>query len=103
MKPELEKEIDRKALELVQETRIEVDSAWYRKLVLTIKQYAQDTERLDWMLSHGAEIDVREMKAGVPTGWYVRWFSESKWHVAHGKTQRECIDAAIAGRWEASW
>jgi hypothetical protein len=61
-----------------------------------------DTQRLNWLLGHsGAEIDIHRMRLGVPTSWYVKWFSESKWYIAKGETQRECIDNAIAGKVES--
>jgi len=101
MKPELEQQIDRKALDMIVETRFPTDGPFFRKMVAAMKGYAEDTERLDWLLGHpGAELDVDKMRKGVVTRWHVKWFRESKWYIAYGKTQRECIDAAIAGRVE---
>lgn len=99
MKPELEKEIDTKALELLQQTRMETDGKFHREIVSTIKWYAQDTERLEWLLNHpGAGIDVNRMRLGVPVRWHVKWYHQSKNYIAFGKTMRECIDNALAGK-----
>jgi hypothetical protein len=100
MKPELEKEIDRKALALIQQTRMETDGKFYREMVSTIKQYAEYTERLNWTLAHiGANFDFK-IKEGKPEEHYITWFSNSAWWTVRGKDFRECIDNAIAGRAE---
>lgn len=60
-----------------------------------------DTARLDWLLEHpGADLDINAMRTGVVTRWHMKWYSESKWVIAYGKTQRECIDNALAGKVE---
>jgi hypothetical protein len=100
MKPELEQEIDAKALGLIQQTRMETDGKFFRDMVGTIKQYAQDTERLNWVMTHlGANFDF-EVKSGKAGEHYITWFSNSAWWTARGKDFRECIDNALAERIE---
>ncbi len=65
-----------------------------------------DTKRLDWLLNHpGADWDFYvESKSRI---WqvidatsYIKWFSESEWRIVRGKDWRECIDNAIANKFE---
>ena len=59
----------------------------------TIREFT-DTERLDWVLVHGADFDYTVQNGQIDKQW-VRWYENSEWHVAYGKTRRECIDNAL--------
>jgi hypothetical protein len=58
-----------------------------------VKEFT-DTERLDWVMNHtGAEWDF----TWQTENHWIRYFSESYWHVAEGKNYRECIDSILRG------
>ncbi len=55
-----------------------------------------DTEILDWIIVHSPQWDS-DYKSGKH---WIKWFRESYWYVAYGKSFRECVSNVIDGKFE---
>lgn len=58
-----------------------------------------DTERLHWMIGKQPEFDHHVSEGKIVQFW-VRWFEGSYWRIAYGDSESECIDNALAGKYE---